>query len=150
MQPARSNVGVWVDSRKAVVITISNGQIEKQILNSGAEAKPRFKGETSQKHKRGFSGFDYESTQANHYNEELKKFFRQVAQSLEGAQIIYLFGPAEAKFGLEKAINEDTLLKGRIAEVEACDHMTQNQMVERVKNFFYHYKGLAASTAFNS
>lgn len=149
MQPAGSNVGVWIDSRKAVVMTLFNGEVKTQVIYSGADTRPRFKGETSLKRKRGFSGYDYESSQQNHLSEELKKFFRQVAGSLDGAASIYLFGPGEARLGLEKAVSEMPQLKGKIADTETCDYLTDNQMAERVRKFFYHYKGLAASTAFH-
>ena len=50
--------------------------------------------------------------------------------------MLYIFGPAEAKVGLEKAMMDDHNFKPIILGVETADSMTQNQMVAEVRAFF--------------
>ena len=47
-----------------------------------------------------------------------------------------IFGPAEAKKELEKAINEKKDMAGKVKAVLSADVMSENQIVAKVKEFF--------------
>lgn len=147
MKQSLKNVGVWVDNREAVIITLSGGQIQEQVYYSGIDPRPRFEGEVSLKKKRSLKGFDFESSQKRHLQERQKEYHKLLAQKLQGATALYLLGPADARIKLEKVLNNTTPFKGRILASEACDYITRNQIIERVRNFFYKNSGLAATQA---
>lgn len=134
------NAGIWIDSREAKIVFLEGSKIEIKTLFSGAERNPKYFGEKSKKTVRGFAGFDYKSSQESHYREELKRYYRSVINAVSGSDSLYIFGPAEAKINLEKEIRKDQRLSDSILKVESCDVLTQNQLIEKVSQFYKAYK----------
>ena len=66
----------------------------------------------------------------------LKKYYDDIKRAVASADELFIFGPAEAKKGLEKSIAEDKNFKPELLGVETADSMTKNQMVAGVKAFF--------------
>ena len=129
-------VGVWIDKKKAKVIRLTNGKISRKTINSGADRKPRVKGEKSKKTARTLIGFDFESNQRRKYQEDLKRFFKDVANYVSGDDEIYICGPSDARHLLEKETRNIAGLYSRIKKVETAGYLTDNQIVARVKKFF--------------
>lgn len=136
------NTGIWIDTKEAKIVELDGLQIKVKTVFSETDRKPRVKGETSQKKVRGFSGFDYKSVQESHFREELKKYFRSVINEVKGSDNIFLFGPAEARLMLEKEIHQDNDIQSKILKVEACDALTENQLIDKVKSFFAERSGI--------
>ncbi|NJN41527.1 MAG: hypothetical protein HC811_04080 [Flammeovirgaceae bacterium] len=95
------SVGIWIDKKKAKIIRIKNGKVTRKTITSGADPKPRIKGEKSKKTVRTLIGFDFESNQKRKYEEDLKKYFKEIAVVISDDDEIYIFGPADAKHQLE-------------------------------------------------
>ena len=56
--------------------------------------------------------------------------------TVSDAKELYVFGPAEAKHGLSRAIKAKSDFTPALKGVEQSDTMTQNQMIAKVKAFF--------------
>lgn len=130
---AQSQVGIWIDQEKALFVWRRGHQTELQTLHSGIRSREHIKGEHSARKKRGFSGFDYESHQQRHLIGERKNYYHNVVRALGHASEVYLFGPSRSKIDLAKTLEKE-LPSVRIAAVEACDRMTDQQFAALVRD----------------
>lgn len=130
------NTGIWIDSREARIVQVVDGkQISLNRMFSGLNMREHFEGETSGKVKRGFTGFDYERQQRNRHDQSLRQFCQAVARVVGTSDYVYLLGPAQTKLILEKELKASNS-NGRILGVEACDKLSDNKLIEKVKGYF--------------
>lgn len=132
------NIGIWIDSKEATIIEVSDAQTSMKTLHSNVTRRPRFGGEVSLKPKRRISSAsDYKRSPQAHYENEIRKFLKEVTEEIKDTDNLYIFGPAETRIKLESIL----LHKNRAAHVlgvESCDRITDAQKVKRVKDFFAH------------
>ena len=132
----KKNIGVWLDTEKAYVITIEEKDAKVKIIESEIESRVRYKGETKAYSRFG-NQFINPATKTTHKRRhQIKHYFEKITDALIDAEEIYLFGPAETKVHLAKHISKEPLLKDRIRKVESEDHLSENQMIACVKNVF--------------
>lgn len=126
--------GIWIDMKSAWVAELTDSGLVEAIIQSEAERKPRYPGETSRKTTRASKGFDYESNQNAHFAEEFKKYLRKVASVLVSPAEVVIYGPGESKHHLEKLLK----IKRGIAvlAVKAADKATLNQKRKLIREFF--------------
>lgn len=130
------NTGIWIDSREARIVQVVDGrQISLNQMFSGLNMRERFEGENSGKVKRGFTGFDYERQQRNRHDQSLRQFCQAVARVVGTSDYVYLLGPAQTKLILEKELKASNS-NARILGVEACDKLSDNKLIEKVKGYF--------------
>ncbi len=132
----KKNIGVWLDTEKAYIITIDDSGIKLEKIESEIESRMRFEGETKA-HSRMGNQLINPSTKITHKRRhQFKHYFENITNCLLEAEEIYLFGPAETKVHLAKHISKEPLLKDRIRKVESEDHLSENQMIACVKKEF--------------
>jgi hypothetical protein len=132
----KKNTGIWIDHMEAVLVSIDGDQTFVQHVESGAESHLKPSG--------GWKAGGTTVAQAvfnEHTAEERRKhqyhaFYQKVIDLLSDSSKIALFGPGEAKLELSKAIEKVTELHKKVKTVEACDRMTENQFIAKVKAFF--------------
>jgi putative protein kinase ArgK-like GTPase of G3E family len=125
----KSKVGLWIDHRKAVMVTVTEeGEGIKQI-NSGVEKHSRFSNGEGE-------GSLPEDMRDRQFENHLNRYFDQVIACLREAESIQIFGPGEAKHQLEKRLEKEGL-KGRIVEMETVDKMTDHQIMTKVRQYFH-------------
>lgn len=130
------NIGIWIDTRQAIIVTLDGRKITTQTIYSGTSRKLKIEGEGSQKSVRGGIGFDFKSSQENRHKEELRKFFQAVIGEIKDSDKLYLLGPASAKLMFEKELWKEGIKGARIARVETNDTLTINQLIAKVREFF--------------
>lgn len=130
------NVGIWIDTRQAIIVTLDGRKITTQTIYSGTSRKLKVEGEGSKKSVRGGIGFDFKTSQENRHREELRKFFMAVIEEMKESDKLYLLGPSSAKLLLEKDLRKAGIKGNRIARVETCDTLTINQLIAKVREFF--------------
>lgn len=132
-------MGIWIDSREARIVQVVEGKrISVSRMFSGLSTRERFAGETSRKVKRGFTGFDFERQHRNRLAQSLKQFCETVARVVGPGDHVYVLGPAQTRLILEKTLHESNST-ARILGVEACDKLSDNQLMEKVRLFFDGY-----------
>ncbi|NTV06886.1 MAG: hypothetical protein HGA59_10365 [Chlorobiaceae bacterium] len=132
----KKNTGIWIDHMEAVVVSIEGDQTFVQHVESGAESHLKPSG--------GWKAGGTVVAQAvfnEHTADERRKhqyhaFYQKVIDLLSDSSKIALFGPGEAKIELSKAIEKVTELQKKVKAVEACERMTENQLIAKVKAFF--------------
>ena len=68
------------------------------------------------------------------WTEHLNHYYDKVISSLQKAESLLIMGPGEAKTELKKRL-ERTTLNRREIQVETVDKLTENQIVEKVREY---------------
>jgi hypothetical protein len=127
-------IGIWIDSREALVATIGDTGITYDRIYSGVDSKPRFKGETSRKSKR-MLGFDYETSQQAHVNEEMRRYIKTIAEYPgQSAAQLYITGQGQVRLALEKELMKNKRVQ--IIKNDPLGNLSLNQKLERFRKFF--------------
>jgi hypothetical protein len=124
----KSKVGLWIDHRKAVIVTVTDEGEEIKQITSNMEKHVRFAGDAAE----GGAGEDVRDRQ---FGNHLNKFYDSVIPYLRQAETIQIFGPGEAKGELEARLEKEGL-KGRIVEITTMDKMTDRQIAAKVRQHF--------------
>ncbi len=130
------NAGVWIDHHKAVVVLMTDdGEDIRHILSDVKKTAHTASGERL-KHSYTRNDFVAEDKLERKVENHLKKYYDKVISHLCDADFIFILGPGEAKGELKKRIQRKSL-RGRIAQVETVDKMTDPQLVEHVRQLLY-------------
>jgi hypothetical protein len=133
--PMKKDIGLWIDRKKAVIVSVGElgaeikqieSEMEKHVRYSGA---PRPKTPYSAQYKQGDDQIDKKFIQ--HVN----KYYGRVITQLRGAGRVLIFGPGEAKYELQKRLAHERV-HVRIAGVETADKMTNRQIAAKVRKYF--------------
>ena len=132
----RKNTGLWIDHKEAFLVSIEGEQTIVEHVKSGAERHHKPSG--------GWKSGGTSVAQAvsnEHVDEERRKhqyhaFYQKVIGLLGDSASLALFGPGEAKVELAKEIEKLNELHKKVTAVEACDRLTENQLIAKVKAFY--------------
>jgi hypothetical protein len=132
----RKNTGLWIDHKEAILVSIEGDQALVQHIESGAERHHKPSGGW----KSGGTSVA-QSVSNEHIDEERRKhqyhsFYQKVIELLGDSAHMALFGPGEAKIELAKEIEKSNDMHKKVRAVEACDRLTENQLIAKVKTFF--------------
>ncbi len=128
-------MGLWIDHRKAVIVTVSGKGEETIVIESKAEKQPgRFDGV------RSTTPYESQKIQADNrqdikFADQLNIYYDEVISILRNAESILLFGPGEAKGEMMKRL-EDVHLDTLIHAVETVDQMTDRQIAAKVREYY--------------
>jgi hypothetical protein len=132
----QKHIGLWIDHRKAVVVTVDNeGEVVKEIA-SDMEKHVRFSSGASED---GSS----EDVRDRQFDNHLNSFYDNVIVLLGDGETIQIFGPGEAKGELEKRL-ESKGLGERVVRVETVDKMTDRQIAAKVRQYLRRQKAQSA------
>ena len=127
--------GLWIDHRKAFVVTLSDkGETTREILSNNEKQLSRVDGVKST------APFEpllvkSDDKQERDYDGHMETFYREVGVSLQEAGSILLMGPGEAKVEFKKFMDKNHG-SGRITGVQTQDRLTNVQITEKVREFF--------------
>ena len=132
----KKNTGLWIDHKEAILVSIEGEQTVVQRVASDAESHHKPSGGW----KSGGTNVA-QSVSNEHVDEERRRhqyhaFYHKVIELLGDSDNVALFGPGEAKIELAKEIEKVSALQRKEVAVEACDRVTENQFVAKVKTFF--------------
>jgi hypothetical protein len=120
-------VGVWIDHKKAVIVSSSQGHITTKTLESDVAAHPHFSGQQD-----GGGEKKYEER----HRRSLEQYYDEVVNHLGKPEALLIFGPGEAKLELKERLGRSGAPSRLIVEIEATDKLTDPQIVEKVKEHF--------------
>lgn len=123
-----NKVGLWIDHRKAVIVTITDHGEEIKQITSHMEKHVRFSDNAPE------SGAG-EDVRDRKFGNHLDSYYDSVVACLREAESIQIFGPGEAKGELETRL-EHAGLKKRIVEIGTVDKMTNRQIAAKVRQRF--------------
>jgi hypothetical protein len=127
-------VGLWIDHRKAVIVTVSAEETSEEVVESKVEKRVRYSGGTGSG-ERGSRAGEGEDKQERYLEGQLARYYDEVVAKLRGAESILIFGPGEAKAELKTRLERHGLGE-RITGVETADKMTPRQISAKVRERF--------------
>jgi stalled ribosome rescue protein Dom34 len=69
--------------------------------------------------------------------EDARRFFKEVARALEGADALLIVGPSSAKLEFFRYLHEhDRHLETKVVGVESADHPTDGEIIARARSCF--------------
>ena len=74
---------------------------------------------------------------AKDHPDDARRFFKEVARSLEGTDALLIVGPSSAKLEFFRYLHEhDRRLEAKVVGVESADHPTDGEIVARARSCF--------------
>ncbi len=131
----KTNIGLWIDHRRAVIVLESSAGEEIHVILSDADRQPgRIHGE------RSTTAFEAQQVDADDVSERkftahLHQYYAEVVAYVRHAEALLVFGPGEAKGQLFKEL-EQALPKSCVVSVETSDKMTDSQIAAHVRDHF--------------
>jgi len=121
------DVGVWIDHKKAIIVSIAAGEVTTRTLTSDVEAHPHYSGSQE-----GGGEKKYEER----HNQDLDQYYDDVIGQLGKPDAVLLFGPGEAKLQLKARLGRSKMSSESIVAVESTDKLTDPQIVAKVKEHY--------------
>ena len=120
-------VGVWIDHKKTVIVSISAGQMTIKTLESDVGPHPHYSGS---QHNGGEKKYE------ERHNLRLDQYYDEVINQLGQPDALLLFGPGEAKLQLRDRLGRSKVSAESIIAVESADKLTDPQIVAKVKEHY--------------
>ena len=131
----KTNVGLWMDHRKAVIVLVTDKGEETKLIISNVEKQLRRSGDSPLKGSYESSQVPASNSRQRAFTEHLNIYYDAVITCIRAAESILIFGPGEAKDELKKRLKKSNL-GGLIAGVETVDRMTYPQIAAKVRRHF--------------
>jgi hypothetical protein len=135
----KREVGLWIDHKQAVIVTVADKGEEIKLVISNVEKQ-------IQRAAGSRSGGSFESQavpsngrQQREFTGHLNIYYNEVISCIRDAESILIFGPGEAKGELKKHLEREGL-GGRIVGIETIDKMTDPQIAAKVRQYFLNQK----------
>ena len=119
--------GVWIDHKKAVIVSIAAGNVTTRTLESEVGPHPHYAGSQE-------SGG--EKKYEERHNLHLDRFYDEVISQIGQPDFLLLFGPGEAKLQLKDRLGHSPASSERVVAVESADKLTDPQIVAKVKEHY--------------
>ena len=121
------DVGVWIDHKKAVIVSIAEGQVSIRTLESDVGAHPHYSGSQEDAGEKKYE---------ERHNQDLDRYYDDVIGQLGKPDAVLLFGPGEAKLQLKARLGRSKMSSESIVAVESTDKLTDPQIVAKVKEHY--------------
>ncbi len=127
-KPMDKKVGLWLDRKKAVIVSIANNIEAKRIITSDMEHYVLYSTVVPG------DGAPEEIRDRRFWN-HLGEYYDQIIAYIRDATEIQIFGPEEAKYELQKRLEDEGLVE-HIVSVEDAGKLTDLQIATKVQQRF--------------
>ncbi|TNE47906.1 MAG: hypothetical protein EP344_19280 [Bacteroidetes bacterium] len=139
MKNHKKQIGIWLDYKEAFIISLDEAgerePVMQHILSEIDRSVP--KGGSRSKTPWGPQGGVKEQAFLRRRQQEEKNYFHAIMEAIDPkADELVIFGPAEAKIGLQNAMAAVKHFHPQPKAVLPADSMTQNQIKARVRDYF--------------
>ena len=134
-QLPQKQTGVWIDHRKAIIVSVTDEGEEMGLVISASGKQMRRSGDSPLKGTYESLRVPADDVRQKIVTAHLKLYYEAVTASIGDADSIMIFGPGEAKGELRKHL-EKKKPGGRIVSVETIDKMTDRQVAAKVRGHF--------------
>ena len=131
----KSEVGLWIDHRKAVIMTIKNEAEMIREVRSNIDKHGKNQDETSKNANNLSQGSTAEDMRDRKFDGHLTSYYNGIISQIHEADSIWIFGPGEAKVELENLLKQEGL-GARIVGIETVDKMTDHQIEAKIRLHF--------------
>jgi len=128
------NIGVWLDSDNALVVTLSGESHTIDEIKSNVDHINYAGGRGSATPNR-FQAVKSEKNLLEKKKHQFQLYFQDIYEKVKTADKLLIFGPAETKTAFLKMLLEYKTDRSKIT-IETADSLTDNQVVAYIKKFF--------------
>jgi hypothetical protein len=133
----KKQTGIWIDSTKAIIVTLEGGKEAVTEIQSDLENRVYHDKEGDKGSFFGGQHIDNQKSFDERKKHQINTYLKDVISTVNGADELYIFGPADTKTKLEQKINsEKSTIASKPKSIETSDSMTENQIVAKVKQFY--------------
>ena len=122
------NVGIWIDHKRAVIVSVADGRVTSETVESDVGAHPRYSGQQD-----GGREKKYEERHGQH----LDRYYDEVIRRLGHPDALLILGPGESKLELKERLGQSRVSFERTVDIEPADRLTDPQIVGKVKEHFW-------------
>jgi hypothetical protein len=130
--PMNTNVGLWIDRRKAIVVTITGKGENTRLIRSRAERQLHHSGGAPLEEACDQAHVPARDGRQKTLKAHLNIYYGAVIASIRQAESVLIFGAGEAMRELSNRLRRANL-SGRVVGMEAADTMTDHQIAARVR-----------------
>lgn len=120
----KQQAGVWLDQRSATIISSPGGE-------GGGDFAIQGKVAADHEERRGS---EHAMNSAKHA--DTVKYFKSLSVSLSKYDEILIFGPGKLQEQFRNFLNEDAQFKHTKISLDTAEHLTDPQMIARVREYF--------------
>ena len=121
-------VGLWLDHKKAVIVSITNDGEERRIITSDMEHYVRYSSNVP-------GDGSAEDIRDRRFWNHLGEYYDKVIAQIGDAKSIQIFGPGEAKYELKKHLEGQGMLEN-VVSVDDAGSLTNRQIAMKVRERF--------------
>lgn len=134
----KREVGLWIDRRKAVIVTIENEVEVTREIRSNIDKQPLPSVVKHSKSPGNPPELTAEGKQADPVAKQLDYFYEGIVSFIRDADSILIFGPDKARLEFEEHLKRGEF-RGRIEGVEPVGKMSDHQVAVKVRDYFLGY-----------
>ena len=128
-------VGLWVDHRRAFIVTIENEKEVVREVKSNIDKHVRFSNGSGADGPNNHLEPTADDMRDRQFGDHLNGYYDGIISFVRKADSIWIFGPGEAKVELENRLIKGEL-GARIIGIETVDKMTDHQILAKVRGRF--------------
>jgi len=132
----KKNIGIWIDTKHAVIVKLSNNTHSIKKIDSTIETRERVEGESKKYGRFGGQYLTFEKNRLHRKNEQTNQYMKSLLKEIDTCDSVVIFGPSNMKKILEKEIKGNMQIADKLSGVSNSEHITENQMVAWVKDFY--------------
>ena len=130
-----TNVGLWIDHRKAIVVAVTEKGEETTEITSEAEKQLRRAGDLPLEGAYESRQMPADDKRQRAFTGQLNTYYDAVIDEIRDAGSMLIFGPGEAKNELKERLAGNNLSE-RIVGIETVDKMTNPQIAAKTRKYF--------------
>jgi len=130
-----TQVGLWIDHRKATIVAVTDQGEEISEILSDVEKQLRRSGDSPLKGSYEALQVPAADSRQRALTGELNTYYDQVIGHIRDADSILIVGPGAAKHELQKRLEENRL-GAKVVGVETVDLLTEPQLAAKIRQHF--------------
>ncbi len=130
-----NKTGIWIDHRKAVIVTVLDSGEEVDTVSSNVEKHPERTGDSPLQGRYEAQQVPADDKRQRALTGHLNAFYDTVIGRIATAEAMFIFGPGEAKGELKRRL-EHRQLGSRVSALETADKLTDRQISAKVREHF--------------
>jgi hypothetical protein len=129
-------VGIWIDHRKAIIVSASADRVSTKTLESNVGPHSRYSGRAGSQGPEGPPDEGGEKKYEERYRQALDRYYDEVIGHLGRPEAVLILGPGEAKLQLKERMGRNKALSACAVELQTTDKLTETQIVTTVKEHY--------------
>ena len=128
----KTHVGLWMDRRRAIIVTVTDKGENTRLIRSRAERQLHHSGGSPLEEAHDKAQVPAHDSRQRTLKAHLNIYYGAVIASIRQAESVLIFGAGEAMRELRSRLKRANL-SGRIVGMEAADKMTDHQIAAQVR-----------------